>query len=98
MNELQQLEAKIREALPRLQELNKHLFTDAYKHQIYLSDVLEWLDSLQDKSDFKIYSTGALYKYDETFDNYYYAVEYDLSKPLLKDQPKEVIEYLNNLK
>ena len=95
MNELQQLEAKIRQALPRLQEmvskgtiLGMHNY---YKHQIYLSDVLEWLSEVKYHA---IITYGSIFRGNETQPK----CRWDLSKPLLKDQPKEVIEYLNQLK
>lgn len=127
MNELQQLEAKIRQALPRLQELSKGCIfyiknmpfyyeflyfvydddeqiteiatlyngeIDVFEyeyflnqdvtiigHEIYLSDVLEWL---KDANFYYTYDLQTIQRW-------------DLPKPLLKDQPKEVIEYLNNL-
>ena len=131
-NELQQLESKIRQALPRLQELsdgckidyyeniytigvdctlglnnqievdeNMTIFSDEYDiigHNIYLSDVLEW-QSTNGRGKYSHFEVskgeGYFCIYDgEESDS----VLWDLSKPLLKDQPKEVIEYLNGLK
>ena len=94
MTQLQQLETKIRQALPRLQEmvskgtiLGMHNY---YKHHIYLSDVLEWLGKVE-------YHSVTVYGTFTRTDKLQGQTKWDLSKPLLKDQPKEVIEYLNNL-
>lgn len=128
MMQLQQLEAKIRQALPRLKELsdgcyfrtelgsefkivyrNESLCSCIQKdkfdsvtfltdyiskltiigHNIYLSDVLEWLGTI------KYHMINIEGKINES---HKVRCTWDLSKPLLKDQPKEVIEYLNNLK
>lgn len=125
MTPLNELESKIRQALPRLMEIsvgcmlqlikgenvggiyiignnawvknNKAYIelSDGYDyeitdfgiigHEIYLSDVLEWLFETLDYSatDYKVIDL---------------LIYWDLSKPLLKDQPKEVIDYLNGLK
>ena len=97
MNELQQLETKIRQALPRLKEdvFIKTPFGETLKireefREIYLSDILEWLKSFNVKN-----IAGITYQENRIR---YIIGEWDLSKPLLKDQPKEVIEYLNQLK
>lgn len=93
MTQLQQLKTKIRQALPRLQEMvsDETLLgrMNFYKHQIYLSDVLEWLGTI------KYHMINIEGKINES---HKVRCTWDLSKPLLKDQPKEVIEYLNNLK
>lgn len=128
MNELQQLEAKIRQALPRLQELsdgckidyyeniytigvdctlglnsqievdeNMTIFSDEYDiigHEIYLSDALQYLTIY-----YSIDGSGILKKYDTKHRSHIpLDCQFDISKPLLKDQTKEVIEYLNGLK
>lgn len=91
MNELQQLEAKIRQALPKLME--DVFITTPYGEKvkireefrgIYLSDVLSYLICIE-------YGMGSL-KFHQVIS------KFELSNPLLKDQPKEVIEYLNQLK
>lgn len=60
-------------------------------HEIYLSEVLEWLNLIQTN----IYYISIKGYFNDR--NGLGIYNYDLSKPLLKDQPKEVIEYLNNL-
>lgn len=59
---------------------------------IYLSDVLEWLKGFNTDIH-SINKYGVFHKISWEKCTYW-----DTSKPLLKDQPKEVIEYLNGLK
>ena len=63
-------------------------------HEPMINDVLEWLG---DK--YSIDNDGNLYKYDiDKFQWVYKMRFWDLSKPYLKDQSKELINYLNELK
>lgn len=67
-------------------------------HEITILDILNWLE------DYYYYITpdGAIYEHDSTYSynssGFIYLCSFDMSKPLLKDQPEKLIKFLYNLK
>lgn len=67
-------------------------------HDILLNDILEWLGTIN--QDYTFENNGFLLYY---YEDGYCRIEgstkpkWDLSKPLLKDQPQELIDYLASL-
>lgn len=63
-----------------------------------LSDVLEYLGTIGEDDDFRIYSDGIIQFWDYLYSHYCNAkISWDLSQPLLKDQSEELIDYLLRL-
>lgn len=66
-------------------------------HEITILDVLNWLE------DYYYYITtdGDIYEHDSTYSydssGFIYLCSFDMSKPLLKDQPEKLIKFLYNL-
>ncbi|KAA2223017.1 hypothetical protein [Chryseobacterium sediminis] len=100
MKALEELTADIREKLPRLKESNKYQRLGGLDiitvNSIMLNDVLEWMrEETEDMAN--INSEGVIY-----FTNYWNnasdkAETWNLSKPYLKDQSPELINFLHGL-
>ena len=93
MTNLEKLENDIREKLPRLNiKLN---FKPPVYPNILLSDVLEWA---QTKGIYLAISPVRLLLWDNDINEYYQSIyRVNIDKPKLKDQSKELIDYLASL-
>ncbi|MGK6342810.1 hypothetical protein ACMGDK_11260 [Chryseobacterium sp. DT-3] len=90
MTPLEELTADIREKLPRLIETQRLYYLNGFedvtvKKDPMLNDVLEWYDK------------HANILRNRSFDKHKAWIEWDLSKPYLKDQSPELIKYLHRL-
>lgn len=79
-------------------ELSENTF-QIIGHDIMLNDVLEWLDD--NKKDYGFNGEGYFYKEKRNEGlagkELYNFVQWDLSKPYLKDQSEELIKFLYNI-
>lgn len=66
--------------------------------ELMLSDILEWISKLKDKVSFEI-DTFFMYKHISNVSGweFYKHTKWDLSKPYLKEQSKELINFLYEL-
>lgn len=95
MTNLERLEKDIRSMVPRLKAISHPL-----DYPILLSDVLERLSTISEYQDqYCIDSKGYFLDYVEQEGNYVLCsnCKWDLSKPYLKDQSQELIDYLATL-
>lgn len=98
MNNLEKLEKEISEKLPRLKEHTRTSGCMAFLPHIMLNDVLEWLGIIGEfENQYAIESDGELKLWDTWDHEWNLKAKWDLSKPLLKDQSQELIDYLKGL-
>lgn len=75
-----------------------HVYTDfkVIGHEVLLNDVLEWLGVISEKGfPYAVLTDCSLTKWDSP--DFVDAGKWDLTKPHLKDQSQELIEYLAGL-
>lgn len=104
MTNLERLEKDIREKLPRLNIKEPRIIgsnTFWLDPQILLSDVMEWICIVKaiegrfDTEPLYIDSGGNLFKIRDN--DFWYEEYWDLSKPYLKEQSEDLIDYLATL-